>query len=85
MAAVNSCPECGTPLPPDAPRGFCPKCLMEKGMTPPVGVEALDDDEALLPLEDTLDTATHFWEKRGMEGWGAYCWSTRSRWGGMLP
>ena len=28
MAEKRSCPECGTSLPPDAPRGLCPRCLM---------------------------------------------------------
>ncbi len=30
MAA--SCPHCGTPLPPDAPEGLCPACLLAAGL-----------------------------------------------------
>ena len=26
---IKSCPQCAAPLPADAPRGLCPKCLME--------------------------------------------------------
>ncbi|HUT45541.1 MAG TPA: protein kinase, partial [Sedimentisphaerales bacterium] len=29
MAQENHCPQCGTNLPPDAPEGLCPKCLMK--------------------------------------------------------
>ena len=29
---ASRCPECGAALAPDAPRGFCPKCLMKAGM-----------------------------------------------------
>jgi tRNA A-37 threonylcarbamoyl transferase component Bud32 len=28
MAADQKCPECGAPLPPDAPLGVCPKCVL---------------------------------------------------------
>src|SRR5437867_3808151 len=27
MATAKTCPECGAPLPTDAPGGFCPACL----------------------------------------------------------
>jgi len=29
MAQENHCPQCGANLPPDAPEGLCPKCLMK--------------------------------------------------------
>ena len=28
MAQENNCPQCGAQMPPDAPEGLCPKCLM---------------------------------------------------------
>jgi serine/threonine protein kinase len=32
MAKENQCPHCGGDLPPDAPQGICPKCLMKAGL-----------------------------------------------------
>ena len=29
----NSCPKCGTPVPADAPRGLCPKCVLAGAAT----------------------------------------------------
>ena len=29
---TENCPECGVALPPDAPAGVCPKCLLQAGM-----------------------------------------------------
>lgn len=29
MAQENKCPQCGAEMPPDAPEGLCPKCLMK--------------------------------------------------------
>jgi len=31
MKPSNACPECGTPLAPDAPKGLCPGCLLRGG------------------------------------------------------
>ena len=31
MSDVALCPKCGAALPPDAPQGICPKCLMALG------------------------------------------------------
>jgi len=31
MNPTNACPECGTPLAPDAPKGLCPACLLRGG------------------------------------------------------
>ncbi len=31
MNTGRTCPECGAPLPGDAPKGFCPKCLVNLG------------------------------------------------------
>ena len=32
MNPQRSCPDCGSPLPPDAPEGICPECLMKGGL-----------------------------------------------------
>jgi len=32
MTNPSLCPTCGKPLPPNAPRGLCPECLMEVGL-----------------------------------------------------
>ena len=32
MAEVVNCPDCGSPLPPDAPQGECPRCLLRAAM-----------------------------------------------------
>src|SRR4051812_21352552 len=29
MKTIRSCPACGAPLPPDAPAGLCPQCLLK--------------------------------------------------------
>ncbi len=31
---INRCPKCQAPLPPEAPQGLCPKCLLEAASTP---------------------------------------------------
>lgn len=33
MSPHPSCPNCGSPLPPDAPAGVCPKCLLQAGLS----------------------------------------------------
>src|SRR5688572_2472518 len=32
MPPATACPDCGATLPPDAPRGFCPGCLIRLGL-----------------------------------------------------
>src|SRR5437773_11305559 len=32
MIEPRSCPQCGAPLPADAPEGMCPKCVLELGI-----------------------------------------------------
>jgi serine/threonine protein kinase len=32
MAGTKNCPRCGAALPPDAPAGICPRCLMQAGL-----------------------------------------------------
>ena len=34
MTDAPSCPRCGSPLPPDAPEGSCPRCLLAAGLAP---------------------------------------------------
>src|SRR4051794_23758220 len=34
MADDRPCPECGRPLPADAPSGACPACLLKKALEP---------------------------------------------------
>ncbi|MHA1939956.1 MAG: hypothetical protein ACW97O_17255, partial [Candidatus Thorarchaeota archaeon] len=41
MAKEDHCPECGDKLPPNAPHGVCPRCLMRAGL----------DKEAVTTLE----------------------------------
>ena len=42
MSTNKTCPDCGTELPPDAPAGVCPKCLLKAGMHDPAA-ESADD------------------------------------------
>jgi serine/threonine protein kinase len=35
----NSCPQCGTLLPPDAPGGLCPRCLMQMNLADPTLID----------------------------------------------
>ncbi len=38
--APKTCPQCGAPLPHDAPKGLCPRCAFERvlqGLPPPIG------------------------------------------------
>jgi len=39
------CPECGSPLPLDAPEGLCPQCLMKLGRRPWLGWEVSGDSD----------------------------------------
>jgi eukaryotic-like serine/threonine-protein kinase len=49
MKPQRSCPDCGSPLPPDAPEGICPECLMKTGMelsqNTTISVEPIDTAE----------------------------------------
>ena len=33
MAEARKCPECGSELPPEAPQGLCPQCLLKAGLS----------------------------------------------------
>src|SRR3954454_24642125 len=35
MSPERPCPDCGAPLPTDAPRGLCPDCLMRAALSRP--------------------------------------------------
>lgn len=42
MSTKKTCPDCGIELPPDAPAGVCPKCLLKAGIHGP-SAESADD------------------------------------------
>lgn len=42
MSTNKTCPVCSTELPPDAPAGVCPKCLLKAGLNDPAS-ESTDD------------------------------------------
>jgi len=50
MAEENSCQQCGTKLPANAPGGICPKCVMKLGLA--TGV-----DPEITPASDNKDAA----------------------------
>lgn len=67
-SATAECPECGAPLPADAPRGQCPRCLLERGLDagPEEGPAAPDDRTIHLVLpEDGGDAAPFPCERVG--------------------
>ena len=49
MAENKTCPECGAALPPDAPAGVCPKCLLQAGMDSDTEQEDMAEAQTLLP------------------------------------
>src|SRR5438128_7439222 len=63
MAETRSCPQCGGPLPPDAPEGLCPQCLMQQGLASaePAG-EGLPSTGPYTPFTapTPADLAAHF-------------------------
>src|SRR5437879_4975410 len=42
MTATRTCPACGSPLPPDAPAGLCPRCLLAGGFATAASPRAAD-------------------------------------------
>ena len=71
MTDQKSCPECGNPLKKGAPGGLCSACLIALGMRDetPFPVGGFEEDESLLPFEDTPDRYTYLGE-RGRGGMG---------------
>ncbi len=75
MQGTKQCPQCGTQLPPDAPEGNCPTCLVRLGLTvdvgetPPAemteGVHSANEppleggDLASAPSQDLVDETKH--------------------------
>ena len=45
MSETNTCPECGGSLPPDAPGGACPRCLLAAGLDDEAPAGGADDLE----------------------------------------
>src|SRR5437879_5968242 len=52
MTAERRCRQCGAPVPPDAPRGSCPACLLRAGLDEDAEEEEVADG---LVLVDDLD------------------------------
>ena len=46
MPEPRHCPQCGTPLPPHAPEGNCPACLVRQALAPPAPTIRLPEDVA---------------------------------------
>ncbi len=44
MTEPRHCPQCGDELPPDAPAGLCPRCLLKQGRDSPSGAEVGQSD-----------------------------------------
>jgi predicted Ser/Thr protein kinase len=59
MSGTPRCPRCGGPLPPDAPEGLCPACVVGQALNNPgPGPAAASPDEAATPTPEAL--ARHF-------------------------
>src|SRR5688500_14531522 len=45
---MRTCPQCASELPPDAPEGLCPRCLLGAGLDAPteIPIEAADAQRA---------------------------------------
>ncbi len=43
MSQANRCPQCGQEMPPDAPAGLCPKCLLAMGFESRSGTDPTGD------------------------------------------
>jgi serine/threonine protein kinase len=64
MSATNPCPHCGKPLPPGAPGGLCPQCMLKAGVATPTG-EAGPHGTRLVnsargPVPSVEEIARHF-------------------------
>src|SRR5271155_2826045 len=56
--SLPKCPQCGTPLPADAPRGLCPQCLMALNLK--TETVFTDDTATAHPPLPPEDIAPHF-------------------------
>jgi hypothetical protein len=65
MSPVRTCPDCGAVLPPDAPRGLCPNCLIRAALARPAGDGPGADTELTVSLAPA-DPST----RRGPQGAG---------------
>ncbi len=52
MNPRQPCPNCGSPLPPDAPAGVCPKCLLQAGLSDSAADVAADSADGTTVLTD---------------------------------
>jgi len=50
MAEKNNCPQCGADLPPNAPKGVCPKCLIKLGLPTGADPEKAPEPNAQNPI-----------------------------------
>ena len=46
MSITRACPQCGASIPADSPHGICPRCLLNVGLGPRAGGEAMDETSA---------------------------------------
>ena len=43
MSITRACPQCGASIPADSPHGICPRCLLNVGLAPRAGGEAMNE------------------------------------------
>jgi serine/threonine protein kinase len=61
MNQDQTCPQCGKPLPPSAPAGLCPACLLDRaGETNPLGFSADDQTSARWTPPSVQDLSPSF-------------------------
>ena len=53
MTQPKKCSQCGTTLPPDAPAGVCPRCLLKAGIDEAPCESGLDETLVTSPKPDT--------------------------------
>ncbi|MCZ6853442.1 MAG: serine/threonine protein kinase, partial [Gammaproteobacteria bacterium] len=60
MSTKKTCPDCGTELPPDAPAGVCPKCLLKAGIDDPAtdGKSTADEPTLIADSASPADAPT---------------------------
>ncbi|HMJ89950.1 MAG TPA: protein kinase [Candidatus Acidoferrum sp.] len=69
MDTIKLCPKCASPLPPDAPAGICPKCLLNAGFESQSGAAA-NPMTGFVPPEPA-ELAKHFPQLEILEMLGA--------------